>query len=199
MTPATITTKAPVGPPICTREPPSSEIRNPAITAVTSPWLGEAPLAMPSAMASGSATIATVSPASASRAPAAPISPSRHRVRNFGVKLCGNRPVGRVMAGASSIGVSGSGAACARVYDAPPAAWHPPGTHARGPRLGVVSRTAPHAHSQQPGSAMRTTKITAVLILCAAALLGASAGSAEPGSAAPRAWRRRPRARARSR
>ncbi len=32
--PYTITTKAPVGPPICTREPPSAEIRNPARIAV---------------------------------------------------------------------------------------------------------------------------------------------------------------------
>ena len=34
MMPATITTNAPVGPPICTREPPSAEMRNPATTAV---------------------------------------------------------------------------------------------------------------------------------------------------------------------
>ncbi len=32
--PATITTNAPVGPPICTREPPRAEIRNPAMMAV---------------------------------------------------------------------------------------------------------------------------------------------------------------------
>jgi hypothetical protein len=32
--PATMTTKAPVGPPICTRDPPRAEIRNPATTAV---------------------------------------------------------------------------------------------------------------------------------------------------------------------
>ena len=32
--PATMTTNAPVGPPICVREPPSAEIRNPATTAV---------------------------------------------------------------------------------------------------------------------------------------------------------------------
>ena len=32
--PETITTNAPVGPPICTREPPSSEIRKPATMAV---------------------------------------------------------------------------------------------------------------------------------------------------------------------
>ena len=59
-------TKAPVGPPTWTREPPSAEIRNPATTAVTRPLSGEAPLAIPSAIASGSATIATVSPAIAS-------------------------------------------------------------------------------------------------------------------------------------
>ena len=35
--PATTTTKAPVGPPIWSREPPSAEIRNPATTACTSP------------------------------------------------------------------------------------------------------------------------------------------------------------------
>ncbi len=33
-TPATITTNAPVGPPICTRLPPNAEIRNPATIAV---------------------------------------------------------------------------------------------------------------------------------------------------------------------
>ncbi len=32
--PATMTTNAPVGPPICVRDPPSAEIRNPATTAV---------------------------------------------------------------------------------------------------------------------------------------------------------------------
>ena len=34
MIPATITTNAPVGPPICVREPPRAEIRNPPTTAV---------------------------------------------------------------------------------------------------------------------------------------------------------------------
>src|SRR3546814_6181910 len=52
------TTKAPVGTPTCTRDPPSAEIRKPATTAVISPLSGEAPLAMPSAMASGNAPIA---------------------------------------------------------------------------------------------------------------------------------------------
>src|SRR3546814_3050873 len=60
------TTKAPVGTPTWTREPPRAEIRKPATTAVIKPLSGEAPLAMPKAMASGSATIATVSPAIAS-------------------------------------------------------------------------------------------------------------------------------------
>ncbi len=60
--------KAPVGPPICTRLPPSAEIRKPPITAVTSPAAGAAPEAMAMAMLSGSATIATVTPATASPA-----------------------------------------------------------------------------------------------------------------------------------
>jgi len=34
MMPATITTNAPVGPPICTREPPRAEMKKPATTAV---------------------------------------------------------------------------------------------------------------------------------------------------------------------
>ncbi len=59
--------KAAVGPPICTREPPSSEIRKPAMIAVCRPTAGDAPDAIASAIDSGSATIATVSPASRSR------------------------------------------------------------------------------------------------------------------------------------
>ena len=35
-----MTMKAPVGPPICTRLPPSAEIRKPATTAVNSPTAG---------------------------------------------------------------------------------------------------------------------------------------------------------------
>lgn len=58
--------KAAVGPPICTREPPSAEIRKPAMIAVCSPFSGGAPLAIASAIASGSATTATVRPARAS-------------------------------------------------------------------------------------------------------------------------------------
>jgi len=66
MTLNTTTTKAPVGPPIWTREPPSSDMNSPATTAVTRPRSGEAPEATPSAIASGKATIATVRPAMAS-------------------------------------------------------------------------------------------------------------------------------------
>src|SRR3546814_4951963 len=60
------TTKAPVGPPTWVREPPKADMRKPAITAVTSPLSGDAPLAIASAMDKGSATTATVRPASAS-------------------------------------------------------------------------------------------------------------------------------------
>ena len=83
-----MTTNAPVGPPICTREPPSKEIRNPAITAVTKPWLGDAPLAIPKAIARGSATMATVNPARASWRQYFLIAPSRQAMRSFGVKAC---------------------------------------------------------------------------------------------------------------
>lgn len=58
--------KAAVGPPICTREPPKAEIRKPAMIAVCRPFSGVAPEAIASAIASGRATMATVSPASAS-------------------------------------------------------------------------------------------------------------------------------------
>ena len=57
---------AAVGPPICTFEPPKKEIRKPAMIAVCRPFSGVVPLAIASAIASGRAMIATVSPASAS-------------------------------------------------------------------------------------------------------------------------------------
>jgi hypothetical protein len=57
---------APVGPPIWKREPPSAEISRPATIAVIRPLSGVVPLATASAIASGKATIATVSPATAS-------------------------------------------------------------------------------------------------------------------------------------
>lgn len=53
---------APVGPPICTRLPPSAEIMKPAITAVIIPLFGDTPEAIPNAMASGNATIPTIMP-----------------------------------------------------------------------------------------------------------------------------------------
>ena len=64
--PATMTTNAPVGPPICRREPPSREIRPPATTAVYRPACGGTPDAIANAIANGSATRPTVRPASIS-------------------------------------------------------------------------------------------------------------------------------------
>ena len=58
-----MTMKAPAGPPICTRLPPSSETSKPATMAVKMPACGGRPEAMAKAMASGSATTATVRPA----------------------------------------------------------------------------------------------------------------------------------------
>src|SRR3954466_14593734 len=58
-----MTTKAPVGPPIWVRDPPSADIRNPATTAVYKPACGVTPEAMPNAIASGRATRPTVIPA----------------------------------------------------------------------------------------------------------------------------------------
>ncbi len=58
--------KAPAGPPIWKREPPSAEIRKPPTMAVMSPLSGVAPEAMAMAMESGRATMATVRPATAS-------------------------------------------------------------------------------------------------------------------------------------
>ena len=63
MMPATMTMNAPVGPPICTLLPPNSEIASPATMAVMMPFSGETPLAIPKAMANGSATIPTMTPA----------------------------------------------------------------------------------------------------------------------------------------
>ena len=61
--PYTMTTNAPVGPPIWTRLPPSAEMRNPATTAVTRPFSGATPEAMAKASASGMATMPTTTPA----------------------------------------------------------------------------------------------------------------------------------------
>ena len=56
-------TNAPAGPPICTREPPSSETKKPPMMAVKIPISGFSPDAMASAIASGNATMPTISPA----------------------------------------------------------------------------------------------------------------------------------------
>jgi hypothetical protein len=68
VTPARIAMKAPVGPAICTRLPPSAETRKPATIAVYRPCSGFAPEAMAKAMASGSATTPTITPATTLRA-----------------------------------------------------------------------------------------------------------------------------------
>ena len=57
---------APVGPPMLTRVPPSAEMMKPAMTAVKMPASGLTPEAMANAMASGSATMPTVMPATVS-------------------------------------------------------------------------------------------------------------------------------------
>lgn len=54
---------APVGPEICTRVPPKSEVNSAATMAVYSPCSGRAPDAMANAMASGRATMPTTNPA----------------------------------------------------------------------------------------------------------------------------------------
>jgi len=58
-----MTMNAPAGPPICTDDPPSAEMRKPAMMAVHNPASGLSPLAMAKAMASGKATMPTVAPA----------------------------------------------------------------------------------------------------------------------------------------
>ena len=68
MMPYMMTMNAPVGPPICTRLPPSSETTSPARMAVTMPFSGDTPEAMPNAIASGSATMPTMMPAIRSEA-----------------------------------------------------------------------------------------------------------------------------------
>jgi hypothetical protein len=58
--------KAPVGPPIETRVPPTAETIKPAMTAVKMPASGFTPDAIANAMANGRATIPTVTPATMS-------------------------------------------------------------------------------------------------------------------------------------
>ena len=66
--PATITMNAPVGPPIRNLDPPNTDTRNPAMIAVMSPCCGVTPLAIPNAMARGSAIMPTMTPAARSEA-----------------------------------------------------------------------------------------------------------------------------------
>src|SRR3546814_789170 len=60
-------------------------MRKPATTAVISPLSGDAPLAMASAIDRGSATTATVRPASASARKLSSLYPSLRTVTSFGV------------------------------------------------------------------------------------------------------------------
>jgi len=62
-----MTMKAPVGPPICTREPPRAAMMKPATMAVQMPAAGSTPEAMAKAMARGRARTPTVRPADTSR------------------------------------------------------------------------------------------------------------------------------------
>ena len=77
---ATSTMKAPAGPPIWKRLPPSAETRKPPTMEVKSPRSGVTPDAMAIAMDSGKATMATVSPANASAPRSAqPVAFAQHR------------------------------------------------------------------------------------------------------------------------
>src|SRR4029077_4198906 len=77
-----------VGPPICTREPPRSDMRKPATIAVYRPFSGVAPDAMASAIASGRATIETVRPATRSARKSPVVYPRRRTVTSFGTYAC---------------------------------------------------------------------------------------------------------------
>jgi len=92
---------AAVGPPICTRLPPSADTMNPATTAVNRPIAGGVSqgemrckssatfcgmLAMPSAIANGRAITATVTPAVRSPKKRRSVIPSFMHTRDLGVK-----------------------------------------------------------------------------------------------------------------
>ncbi len=59
----TMTANVPLGPPICTRLPPSADMMKPPMIAVKMPRSGLTPLAMAKAIASGSETTTTIKPA----------------------------------------------------------------------------------------------------------------------------------------
>ena len=81
-----MTTKAPVGPPICTRLPPNTEIKKPAIMAVNNPFSGDKPEAMAKAIARGIATIPTITPAMESEKNCFLVYPFKV-VNNFGYNI----------------------------------------------------------------------------------------------------------------
>ncbi|OQB88328.1 MAG: hypothetical protein BWX86_02686 [Verrucomicrobia bacterium ADurb.Bin122] len=56
-------TNAPVGPPICTRDPPNSAINAPPMIAVNNPCSGVAPDAIAKAIDRGNASVIALSPA----------------------------------------------------------------------------------------------------------------------------------------
>ena len=88
--PNTITTKAPVGPPIWTLLPPNNEIMNPAMIAVINPLSGDTPEEIPNAIDKGSAIIATIIPATKSLKNCSfenPFSLSSKREINFGLYI----------------------------------------------------------------------------------------------------------------
>ncbi len=72
--PASTAMNAPVGPEICTRVPPSRVVARPATIAVYRPCAGVAPEAIANAIASGIATIPTMTPATTLRARCARVS-----------------------------------------------------------------------------------------------------------------------------
>ena len=82
--PDTTTTNAPVGPPICTREPPRAEIVKPAMAPQYRPVCGGSPEAMANAIASGRATRPTVTPAMRSAASNRGEYPSRQHSTSLG-------------------------------------------------------------------------------------------------------------------
>src|SRR5262245_45493625 len=101
-----MTTNAPVGPPICTRDPPSAEMRNPATMAVHKPRPGVTPLAIANAMAKGRATMPTMTPAVTS-ARSWRRSYPRSVVTSFGTSMssgAGGRSVYRVRSGSLTRG-----------------------------------------------------------------------------------------------
>jgi hypothetical protein len=77
--------KAPVGPPIWTRLPPSEAISIPAMMAVIKPFSGETPEAMAKAIARGNATIPTIIPETISFDNVSLEIPSLKIENNFGV------------------------------------------------------------------------------------------------------------------